>query len=258
MRGIARCALMLACLTAVAVHAQPGPRPPCPGSDDGTDHTRAPYGALNGQPRVATWRDLELRPRAACPGPAAARFELAIALAGRFEHAGSMEEMAARIGAVSALRDLRYWSVTDGRWRPLLAESFALEDASEPRRRRPDFGAAEVLSGETLFFAQDDTRTTGLNVFALRVLHASPDALVFETRNVTALRLLILTVFPADSVLAYHYLQRDPAGTWRYYGLTLVRAGGTPERERSLVNRAAAYYRFLAGQPSAGAPPLAP
>ena len=235
-------------------HAATGPVPPCTSLDAETEPA---YGALNGPPQVAVFKEIELALPAACPGAASGRFEIAVSLAGRFENAGGVSDMARKIGAISTLAGLRYWSVTEARWRALFSDIFAVNDES-PWARRPDFSALEVLGGGTLHFAQDDTRSSGLSIHALKVTRVSSQRLVIESYNVTPIRLLLLPMFEARSLRSFHFLHRERPGHWSYYGLSLVRAGGVLTHERSLVNRAAAYYRFLAGMPADGAPPLAP
>ena len=123
---------------------------------------------------------------------------LAIALAGRFAHAGSSDQIAARLGAISQTNGLPYWSVTDGEWRTLVSDAFALDssvsDAARPSAARPnaartDFTGQEMLSGQTLFFAQNDTRSWGLNLYSIRSIEASADRLVFESDNISPIKL---------------------------------------------------------------------
>lgn len=231
-----------------------GPQPPCGGAEA---RVTPAYAELGQPPRVATWTALRMQLPGSCPTALNGHFELAVALAGRFESPDSVADMAARVGAMSSMRRLRYWSVTDGDWRNLFTDIFAVTQGPA-RRRRSDFSAAEVLGDRVLYFAQDDSRSSGESIHALKTLRPSPDTLVIETWNVTAIRLYVLRLFDAGSLRALHFLQRRGPGEWRYYGLSLVRAGGRRGHERSFVNRAAAYYRHLAGKASDAMPPLAP
>ena len=133
-----------------------------------------------------------------------------IALAGRFRHDGSAEALLGPFGAVSALRKIRYWSVSDSAWRPLVTEATALS-APDPDRRRADFTAAELAAGEDLFFAQSDNRSSKEVVYRLRVLEMRPGGLVIQTENVSAVRLLLLSLFePGDIQVAYFLERRSP------------------------------------------------
>lgn len=183
--------------------------------------------------------------------------ELVVALAARFTHSGSLEDLAARVGAISSTEGLPYWSTTDQIWRPLISAAFAVEDAAGDRAR-PDFTAQEILSGKRLYFAQDDTRSSSLNVYSLTALAARPDWMVIEIENMTRIRFGFLTLFEPRALASIHIIDRLDGDLWGYYGLSAVRDGTMAGNEKSLINRAAAFYRFLTGTPPDQEPPLAP
>jgi hypothetical protein len=61
-----------------------------------------------------------------------------------------------------------------------------------------------MVAGGDLFFAQSDNRSSEEVVFRLRVLEMRPGGLVIQTENVSAVRLLLLTLFgPGDIQVAY-------------------------------------------------------
>jgi hypothetical protein len=187
----------------------------------------------------------------------AARPELAVALAGAFRAGGGITDLAARLGAISLTRGLTYWSTTDQRWKVLVSDAHALT-AAEGGQARDDFSAAEILSGAPLHFAQDDTRSSGTNVYRLRTLHAEGDRLVFEMTNLTAIRFGFVTLFGPESLVSVHFLERGAAGTWLYYGLSAVTEGFVGDHDGSFINRQDAFYRFLANESPTARPPLAP
>ena len=123
-------------------------------------------------PNLGVWHEVALDLGASCPRALDGPAELVVALATRFRHEGGVAELAERVGAISALEGLPYWSVSDGRWRPLISVSHAIASAGETDPR-PDFSAAEVLSGRTLYTAQRDTRSHGLNIHALQATSPS-------------------------------------------------------------------------------------
>ncbi|MFT5446027.1 MAG: hypothetical protein ACI9DC_001189 [Gammaproteobacteria bacterium] len=247
------CSLLNVAITEASESAS-GPVPPCPGS---SARNVPEYSEPNAQPQVGVWRDIVLNAADSCLGTLTGRFELVVALAGRFETSESLEEIAERIGSVSAIRGLKYWSITDEEWRPLSTNAFAVRDVSESIERG-DFSAAEVLSGDTLFFSRDGSRSTGQALYAAKAIASSEDSLVLETHNVTSIQMLLFTLFEADELRSVHYLRRDAGNRWNYYGLTAVRTQAVFSDERSFINRAAAYFRHLAGQRADGASPLAP
>jgi len=247
-RGPAALLLVLMTLSAGA-----SPVAPCPGT---VEQTFPAYGPLDEAPKVAIWRHIDLSRAAACLGGLRERMEVVVALAGRFRSSLSVEEMARRVGAISKTEGLRYWSVTDGDWRALLSEAFALE-GPDLERRRADFSAAELLSGRVLYTAQRDTRSTDLNLYRLVGRRVDARRLVVESKNLSPIRFLIFELFAPGALQAAHRLEQLAPGVWGYYGVTAVRGGALDNETKSFVNRAAAYYRYLAGVPAEREPPLA-
>jgi hypothetical protein len=179
-----------------------------------------------------------------------------VALAGSFRYDGDAEALLGQFGAISALTEMRYWSVSESAWRPLVTEATALS-APDPDRRRADFTAAEMAAGEDRFFAQSDNRSSKEVVYRLRVLEMRPGRLVIQTENVSAVRLLLMTLFKPGGIQLLHFLERRSLGVWDYYSLTRT----TPRfegRVASYINRAIAAYRHIAGIPTDRDPPLAP
>ena len=215
------------------------------------------YGAIDGPPRVAWWRDVVVPEGTGCLGEIHGRLELVVALAGRFHDPRSLEDMAQRMGAISQTTGLRYWSVTDGAWRTLLSAAFALA-GPDAEQRRADFSIAELLGGRTLFTAQGDTRSTGLNVYQLRAKRVGPGRLVMESSNLTPIRFLVFELYEPGALHVVHFLDRLGPGLWGYYAVSAVRGGLLESDPRSMINRSAAYYRFLRGVPADRDPPLAP
>ena len=258
-RPIGRATSLNSCLLALALalagsQSQAEPIPICP------SHGSAPYpayGELAGPPLVETWREIDLEQGADCTGPVQGPMALVVALAGRFKHLGSIEDIASRIGAISSTEGLVYWSTTEDRWRVLISEAFALEDPTADSAR-PDFTAKEILSGRTLYFAMDETRSTGLNVFSLTVQLTRPDRLLVKIMNLTPIHLMYITLSEPRSLLSVHFIERLEPDVWGYYGLSAVQNGSIKRHEKSFINRAAAFYRFLVGEPATKRPPLAP
>lgn len=239
-----------------------GPRPPCAGA--------APlpaYAEPGAPPAVRVWNGAELDAAGwtppACTGwpPAPAPRTLA-ALAGRFRRAGGVEALLARFAAVSALTTVRYWSVADGRWARLFDDASALR-GPDAALRRPDFATAELTPGAELFLALDDSRSTGMVVHRLRVLEASPGRLAVSLENVGAVRYLLLPLAGPGDLRSAFFLDRGRGAleAWSCYALTAIGAGASgllAGHASSVVNRAAALYRHLAGVPTDQEPPAAP
>jgi hypothetical protein len=199
----------------------------------------------------------------ACTGWAAGPgqgFRTLVALAGRIQLVGSADQALDRFGAISLLRGVRYWSTSDGAWRPLVSSASAL-DAPDLGRRRADFTAAELRSGRDAYFVQHDSRSSGDVVYRMRVLEGGADRIVVATENVSPVRLMVVTLFQPGALQAVHILQRLSPTSWGYYGLSRTTEDGSSSlaggHEASYVNRAAALYRFVAGVPTDRDPPMA-
>ncbi len=158
---------------------------------------------------------------------------------------------------MSVMSGLVYWSVSDQNWRTLVEAAYALED-NVRTSKRPDFSSEEILSGQTLFFTQDDTRSTGFNIYTITARVTEPDRLVVVIRNESPIKLSFVTLFEPGALVSVHHVERGDGGDWHYQGVSVVRDDMTwATNEKSLVNRAVAYFRFLAGRPGDDGPPLA-
>jgi hypothetical protein len=244
------------CASVTAARAQPAdaPRPPCEGA------VPVPaYAAPQASPAVRAWTDPAWTPPA-CLGWPPGRSKLIVALAGSFPHAGEAQTLLARFGAVSSLRGLRYWSVTDKAWRELITDGAALT-GPEPGRRRPDFSPAELETGATVYFEQEEGRSSGPVVYRLRVLEAGTARVVIATENVTPIRAFLVTLFPPGSLRATYLLERRAPELWAFYGITTTTTEASALASvspPSYINRAAALYGHFAGVPAERHPPPAP
>jgi hypothetical protein len=74
------------------------------------------------------------------------------------------------------------------------------------------------------------------------------------------MRYLFVPVFHPGEMQSIYFLDRESANTWRYY--SIVRTGKNansliPANEASSINRAVAFFRWLAGIPGDQEPPAA-
>jgi hypothetical protein len=185
---------------------------------------------------------------------------LGVALAGNFAFSGTLDGLLSRVGAISALRTARYWSVTDAAWRPLVTDAFALR-GPELRERRQDFTAPELRQGEGVYYAQDDSRSSAEVIYRMRVWRRGPSEAVIEMENVTPVRYRIFTLFDPGALQLVLSVRQARSGEWSLYALTRVGEGASRfalGHEASYVNRAAALYRLIAGMRSDQDPPVAP
>ncbi len=246
--------LLVIVLSAAGFGVEAGPVPPCGATGAAVV---PPYAKLGDPPTVGIWRDVELARDEPCLSALRGRAKLAVVLSGRFGDSRSIEQIAARVGAISSTKGLRYWSATEGKWRTLVADAFALA-SQDMENRRADFTPAEILSGRTLYFAQRDTRSTSLNTYSLTGRLLGKRRLAIEMVNLTAIRFVFFPLFEPKSLRSLHFFEMLEPGVWGYTGISAIRDGSVEGYEKSLVNRAAAIYRFFRGIPADRDPPLAP
>jgi hypothetical protein len=231
----------------LASGADKNPQPPC-----GTAPVPA-YAAVDAGPavQVISGSDLAAWKPPSCVGWSAKDDGVLVALAGCFADKRSTDDLLKRFGAISTLKGLKYWSVTDGGWRTLITSAEAL-DAPESGHSRPDFTLAEMKSGKDLYFAQQDNRTSEEVVYRMQVRDLSADGFVVAVENVTPVRSYMLTLFDPGELLSVHFVERESPGIYRYYGLAFAGeslASSIALPQASYVNRALALYGQLTGKP---------
>ncbi|HWW79797.1 MAG TPA: hypothetical protein VNY82_09385, partial [Steroidobacteraceae bacterium] len=94
-------------------------------------------------------------------------------MASLVETSDSRKELIGRFAAISQLVAVRYWSVTDRKWRPLLSSAFAL-NAAQAVASRPDYSAEELQRTETLHYRITDTRSERAVTYSLRLSSIGP------------------------------------------------------------------------------------
>jgi hypothetical protein len=262
--------LILLVWAAVALCGQPpapadsGPQPPC-----GTDSFPA-YPDLDHSPVVRVWDRSDLGRNwipPACTGWSAPGFSTLAVAVGRFRDPSGAEGLLRRIGAVSQLAGMRYWSTTHKRWETLVLDSSAVAGPAAGLavagmanvRHREDFSSNEISEGRSVYFQQSDN-LSGRATYRLRVTSVSPERLVFETENVSTLRYLLVPLFQPGEIQSIYFLQLESPGVWCYYNI--MRIGMNASRlatghDASSINRAVAFFRHWAGIPTDQEPPAA-
>lgn len=167
---------------------------------------------------------------------------------GRFRSSSGADVLRRRVGAITELKGLLYWSTTHKQWQTLIVDAYA---STEPPidHRRQDFSPDDLAGGKSLYFQQADN-LSGKATYRMRILSASPDRLVFDTENITTMRYWLIPIFHPGDIQAIYFLERESPDVWRYY--SIARTGKNANslaagHEASSVNRAVAFYRYLAG-----------
>jgi len=234
------------------------PRPPC-----GVEPIPG-YPQSGEQPNVMLWTKADLGPDLTPPSCApwtAGAASIVVGLAGRFHSVDSADTLLARIGAISSMREVRYWSVTEKLWANMFTRAVAREGPNH-EKTRADFSAAELRKGGDFYFAAADNRSGRDAISRLRVIAADDAHLVLETENVAPLRWTVLTYASPGHFQTWYFFDRDVAGNWSFYSLTRVLyaspllSGVIPEK--SYINRSVAMYRHFRGLPTDRDPPAAP
>ena len=237
-------------------YAPTGPQPPCAGPEP-----VPPYPGLDDSALVKSWSKTDFgrdwRPPA-CTTWSTAGFTTLVTIVARFRHTSEAEGLLRRIGAISELAGMRYWSTTHKRWQTLVVDAHALTGV-QPGQRREDFKPDEMKKGRPLYFEQTDN-LSGKATYRMRMVEASADRLVFDVENVSTIRYLLVPVLRPGEIQSIYFLERESETVWRYY--SILRTGTNANsllagNESSAVNRAAAFYRRLVGIPADQEPPAA-
>lgn len=228
-----------------------GPQPPC---------DAAPFPAypdLDSPPVAQVWDSVDWTPPA-CTGWLPSNPSTLVATVARFRHSSGLDGLRRRIGAVSEMAGMLYWSTSSQRWQPLILSAHALSGPDGDRPRK-DFSPDELAEGRSLCFQQEDS-LFGKATYQVRILAASVSRLVFATENASPIRFLAIPLFAPGQIQAVCFLERESDSVWRYY--SIARTGKQAallmaRRDASLINRAVASFRYLAGIPLDKEPPAA-
>lgn len=212
-------------------------------------------------PAVRNWTPADAQGRAlanACLGWAEPTFQQMVALAGRFRFDGTADELAGRFGAISSLEGLRFWSVLKQRWLVWITKAQAVT-GPDAGQTRPDFAVDELRSQRNVYFAEEDSGSSGRVAYRLRVVQWQPDRLVVEMENVSPVRFMLMELFAPGELRFGYVLQRTGPGSWGFYGLVRTGAGASwlaGGHQDGYENRLAAVFRHIAGIPADREPPV--
>jgi hypothetical protein len=191
----------------------------------------------------------------ACTSWAEAGFSTLTTTGARFRYTSGAEGLLGRIGGISELAGMRYWSTTHQRRQTLIVSANAVTG----NNRRQDFTPEEMREGKTVYFEQVDN-LSGKAIYRMHIAEASADRIVFDVQNVSVMRYFFVTLFPPGEMQSVYFLDRESNDIWRYY--SMARTGRNASRlatghASSSINRAVAFYRSLVGIPTDQEPPAA-
>jgi len=179
-----------------------------------------------------------------------------IALAGSFHAEGSIDQILGRLGAVSAFRNILYWSTTDKKWRPIANNASALSGPNK-NKTRSDFLSSDLVKNVDLYYWEDDSRS-GEVIYRLKVLERTPNRAVIVSENISPIKKFFVTLFPPRALQSTIFIERLSAEAVGIYILGQNGEGTSglaQGHDDSFVNRATALYWYLAGLKPAKASP---
>jgi len=245
--------VLLSPISAAAIELV-SPCPPAPASV---------FPALDAPPVIGVWHEKELlqanwNPPSCTGWSSAAHSRLLVTLAGQFRFNGTLNNLLDRIGAISSMREIRYWSADDKAWRPLVSDASALTSPS-PASRRADFDASDLTNGAQLYYSEKDSRNRE-TVYRLSVHAESPECFILTNENITPIRRFVFTIFKPSTLQSVVVLRRLSINIFGVYMLNRTDKAASSlsdGHEKTYVNRAAALYRQLIGVKTDTLPPAA-
>ena len=151
-----------------------------------------------------------------CTGwPAESRSKLIVTVTGSFHFDGGMDALLTKVGAISTLKEIFYWSAIDKKWGHLANDASALSDANAMDRRR-DFAASDFVKGTDLYY-WEDCESTGPTVYRLKVFESTPQRLVISSDNVTTVHKFIFTLFKPGALQSVLFIQQLSPETFGVY-----------------------------------------
>lgn len=210
------------------------------------------YPASDRAPLVHCWlaEGRQDGPAPDCTGLRGREPELLVRVIGSYAAAGDLAGQLLRLGAVSALKGMGYWSFSDRKRMQLINEAYAV-DSPVQLRPRPDFSLVELQRGDELYFVQRDNRSSALVPYGLRLLSTGPDTALLRVENVGVIKMMGLTLMAPRDVQWALTLERLPAGRFGYRSLLAVqrlRIGAADKHRQSNLARAVAMFDLMAQQ----------
>jgi hypothetical protein len=238
------------------IDAEPEARPQPPCGED----TLPPYPRLGDSAVVKSWNEpgsgRDWKPPR-CTGWADPGFTTLVATAARFHYESGAQGLLRRIGSISQLSGIRYWSTSHKRWKTLVLEAWALTAMNGGRRE--DFRPEEMKEGSALYFEEVDN-LAGKASYQMRIVQASADRLVIEVENASTMRFLHIPILHPGDMQSIYFLDRESDDVWRYYSIARTGRGAShliAGNESSAVNRTVAFFRYFVGIPTDQEPPTA-
>lgn len=175
---------------------------------------------------------------------------LLIRLTASYGAAGTLDDQLARVGAVSMLKGMPYWSFTDRQRQPLIREAYAI-DSAESMKPRADFSVTELRRGQDVFFAHSDNRSSALVPFVMRLTQQDAQGFSLRVESLGDVKFMGLTVLAAHEIqwgVRIEHLGGNRFGYRSLLGVRKLRMGPADKHRLSNLARAAAMFDLLSGR----------
>jgi hypothetical protein len=185
-----------------------------------------------------------------CSGLKSHDFELLVRLTASYLAPGDLETQLGHFGAVSKLKGASYWSYSDRKRLVLFPEAYAV-DHPGTLKPRADYSVAELRSGNELYFAHSDNRSSTLAPYSLRLLQSSAESFQVQVENVSDLRYLGMTLVAHHDMQWAVAIERLGGGRWGYrslLGMRHLHLGRAEQHRLSNLARCVAMFDLLAGR----------
>ena len=185
-----------------------------------------------------------------CSGLRPGDFELLVRVTASYLAPGDLEAQLGHFGAVSKLKGASYWSYSDRKRQVLFHEAYAV-DHPGTLKPRADFSLAELRSGNELYFAHNDNRSSTLAPYSLRLVQSSAHAFSVQVENISDMRYLGLTLVAHHEMQWAVAIERLGAGRWGYrslLGMRHLHLGRVEQHRLSNLARCVAMFDLLAGR----------
>jgi hypothetical protein len=182
-----------------------------------------------------------------------------ITVASIVQTSNSQNAFIERLGSISALLAVQYWSTTDQKWRPMVSSASAVA-SSNSRQPRADYSLAELITGEDRYYSVTDSRSGRAVTYRLRLWPSQPSELVVESANVDAIKQWGITLYAPGGLHTLYFLKKQSPDVWAYYSITRLQPNSflAEGHDKSFINRAVALYRHIVGLTTDAEPPSAP
>ena len=239
--------LLLAPAQSPAQSRAHGPQVPCAGA---AIHPTYPEPGQKLDTRV--WRADELRgwTPPPCMNWETKPYDFILASAGRFKDKGPIARIIQRVVGFSKLPEIQYWSASKEEWRQLFVTGGTLQSA-DLEDGRDDVSTDKIRTGSELLYFQDENTILGPVIFKMTIQEWTLDRFVFTSTNVTPFSAMFVDAVKPGGFDQYYLIERDGKETWRYYSVarSSISFNLLAPSKASSVNRAAAYFRHVAGLP---------